>query len=319
VVLMLRSLPRGWYNRRGKVNRNRFEKNNDEKGKMQIAITGEKLAELKDWFTKYVHTFKYNDPDKQQNIDLKEDHTIRVCKEISTIGKQLGLNDDELRLSEIIALFHDIGRFEQYARYHTFMDRKSENHAESGITIIKKFGILNQFDDAVNNLIIRSIQYHNRPSLPHHESEVCLFFSKLLRDADKLDIWKVVTDYYLRKETKRNTAIELGLPDTPGFSEEVYHDLINRSIVKIEHVKNLNDFKLLQIGWVFDINFQPTLNCIKERRYLEMISGVLPESKRINDIFNIIHVSLDGGRSRAEMRHQRISIHISKEGVEYNG
>ena len=30
----------------------------------------------------------------------------------NNIGNQLGLNDNELNLDEIIALFHDIGRFE---------------------------------------------------------------------------------------------------------------------------------------------------------------------------------------------------------------
>jgi len=57
---------------------------------MQISISREKLTELKDWFTNYVRTFQYNEPEIQQNIDLKEGHTMRVCKEILYIGKQLG-------------------------------------------------------------------------------------------------------------------------------------------------------------------------------------------------------------------------------------
>ena len=264
---------------------------NNEKGKMKIAITVEKLAELKDWFTKYVRTFRYDDPDMQQNIDLKEGHTMRVCGEILAIGRQLGLDDDELRLAETIALFHDVGRFEQYARYRTFMDGRSENHAELSVKIIEEFGVFDGFDDEVKDLVTRSISYHNRLSLPPDESGVCLFFSRLLRDADKLDIWKVLTDYYLRKETKRNAAIELGLPDTPGFSEVVYNDLMNRRIVNIGDVKNLNDFKLLQMGWVFDINYRPTLGCVKERRYIEMISSVLPDSKQIDEISDVIRAS----------------------------
>jgi putative nucleotidyltransferase with HDIG domain len=258
---------------------------------MLISITKERLTELKDWFTSYVHTFQYIEPEIQQNIDLKEDHTMRVCKEILCIGEQLGLNDDELRLAEIIALLHDVGRFEQYARYHTFSDLKSENHAELSVKIIKKFGLLKQFDNAIGDVIMRSIKYHNWPSLPLEETEPCLFYSKLIRDADKLDIWKVVTDYYYRKDPGKNGAIELELPNTQGFSEEVYHDLVNKRIVNIKHIKNLNDFKLLQIGWIFDINFKPTLDCIKERRYLELIRDVLPESKEINEIFDIIYVS----------------------------
>ena len=186
---------------------------------MKIAVDKKTLADLKNWFTSYVQTFKYNDLELQPYIDLKEDHTGRVGQEILNIGKKLGLNDDELRLAEIIALLHDIGRFEQYARYRTFMDRKSEDHAELGIKILEKYGVLEQFDDAIRDVILRSIKYHNRPSLPRKETETCLFFSKLLRDADKLDIWKVVIDYYHRKDGKRNGAIELDLPDRPGFSE----------------------------------------------------------------------------------------------------
>src|SRR3989339_1044872 len=113
---------------------------------MQILITKESLNELRDWFTIYVHTFQNSDPEIQQNFDLKEGHTMRVCKEICTIGKQLGLNDDEQRLAEIIGLLHDVGRFEQYARYKTFMDKKSENHAELAIKILAKFDVLKLFD-----------------------------------------------------------------------------------------------------------------------------------------------------------------------------
>ncbi len=124
---------------------------------MQISIGKESLTDLKNWFANYVHTFQYNEPEKQQNIDLKEDHTLRVCKEISNIGNQLGLNNDQLRLAEIIALLHDIGRFEQYARYDTFRDSSSENHAELGIRIIEKFGLFKSFDNTIKNIILRAL------------------------------------------------------------------------------------------------------------------------------------------------------------------
>ncbi|MEN8229000.1 MAG: HD domain-containing protein [Bacteroidota bacterium] len=259
---------------------------------MQLSISEEKLADLKKWFTNYVHTFQYSEPEKQQNIDLKEDHTLRVCKEISNIGKQLGLKDDQLRLAEMIALLHDIGRFEQYALYHTFKDRSSENHAELGISIIEKFGLLESLDNNTTKNIIRcAIKYHNRHSLPLEESETCLFYSKLIRDADKLDIWKVVIDHYYSKEENKNGTVELELPDTPGFSEEVYNDLLNKNIVNMKYLRNLNDFKLFQAGWVFDINFQPTLDSIKKRRYIELIRDVLPESQKIDKVFDVIHDS----------------------------
>ena len=259
---------------------------------MKIIIDQIKLAEVKKWFTGYVYTFKFVDQGIQQNIDLKVDHTIRVCKEILNIGEQLGLNEDELRLAEIIALLHDIGRFEQISRYQTFMDSKSVDHAELGIKILKHFKVLSQFDDSIKELIYCSVKYHSKPSLPDDETEACMFFCKLIRDADKLDILNVVTEYYHRKAGEKNGSIVLELPDTPGISEIVYRNLMNRSIVNIENVANLNDFKLLQAGWIFDINFQPALDCIRKRGYIEMIREVLPESKQTDEIFGLINATL---------------------------
>jgi putative nucleotidyltransferase with HDIG domain len=255
---------------------------------VKIIIDQIKLYEVKKWFTDYVHTFIFVDKGIQQNIDLKIDHTMRVCKEILNIGAQLGLDENELRLSEIIALLHDIGRFEQISRYQTFMDSKSVDHAELGIKILKHFEVLRQFDDSIKEIIYCAIKNHSKPSLPVVEDEICMLFTKLIRDADKLDIWNVVTGYYHSNEKGKNGAIVLDMPDTPGISVEVYSSLMNKTIVNIEHVKNLNDFKLLQAGWIFDINFQPTLDCIKKRRYIELIREVLPESNEVDEIFGLI-------------------------------
>jgi len=258
-----------------------------------MSINKKNIQNIKNWFCNYVQTFKHGDKEFQENIILKEKHTMRVCKEIVYIGRELTLTDNELHLAEIMALLHDVGRFEQYARYNTFVDFQSEDHAKLGIKIIKKYGVLNTFDTFTKDLILRTIAYHNRATIPENETDSCLFFSKLLRDADKLDIWKVVTDYYHRKKSSRNGAIELGLPDTPGISKEVYQDLMHKKIVDVNNIKNLNDFKLLQTGWIFDINFTPTFQRIKKRHYLEKIQNVLPESDKINSIFVLLYQHLD--------------------------
>lgn len=259
----------------------------------QIGVSSADSGIIRKWFYSYVAGFKKADEKLRQNIVLKEEHTKRVCREILRIGKQLNLNDDELRLAEITALLHDVGRFEQYARYYTFRDQKSENHAILGISILKRLGVLDTMNEATRILILRVIGFHNRATLPHGESETCLFFTKLLRDADKLDIWKVVTDYYHRENGGRNGALELDLPDTPEISEQVYQDLVNQRIVDVMHIRNLNDFKLLQIGWVFDINFSSTLRSVKSRRYLDLIRDVLPNTEEIRTVYNVVQAYLD--------------------------
>jgi len=253
-----------------------------------IRIGKSEVQELHQWFSHYAEGFKHGKEDVRKNIILKEKHTENVCREIEFIGKELGLSDDELRLSDCMALLHDVGRFEQYLRYETFSDPVSENHAELGVKVIEGYGILKRFSNSVKDLIIRAVRYHNRASLPDDESETCLFFSKLLRDADKLDIWRVVTEYYNRKDRKVNSTIQLNLPDTPGFSESVYNDVINKRVVNASSMQNLNDFRLLQIGWVFDINFKPALQEVKARKYVEMICDELPATDQVDHIIEVI-------------------------------
>lgn len=256
-------------------------------------INKKNVDDIKIWFSNYVQTFKTGNENQQRNIALKKEHTLRVCKEILNLGKQLGLNENELYLAETIALLHDTGRFEQYALYKTFVDSQSVDHAVLGVEILEKNEILCSLDKPAQDFILRTIRYHNRATLPREETETCLFFAKLLRDADKLDILKVVTDYYGQKNGNRNDALELDLPNTPEISEHVYYDLMNKRIVNIKHVKTLNDFKLLQIGWVFDINFVPTLQCINRRNYLKMIRDVLPKSEKLDNIFKVVQPYLN--------------------------
>lgn len=261
---------------------------------MEVEVIDREIVEdLRDWFFRYVGTFRSEDDSWQRNIDLKKEHSKRVCIEIVNIGQNLGLSAQDLNLAEIVALFHDVGRFEQYARYKTFLDVKSVNHAEFGVKILNEYNVLGRLSDSLQDIIKRIISYHNHAALPKEETKTCLLFAKLLRDADKLDIWRVVTEYYNQKNGKKNDAIELGLPNTPGFSNEVYQDLMERRIVDIRHIKNFNDFKLLQIGWIYDVNFSPTLQYLKERAYLEIIRHALPQSEKIERMFCRIYDYLD--------------------------
>ena len=216
---------------------------------------------------------------------------MRVCREARLIGEKLALSQPDLFIAEISALFHDIGRFEQYTRYGTYLDRESVNHAELGVEILKRQNFLDILNDETQELVLRVISYHNRAFLPKDESERCLLFSKLLRDADKLDIWRVVIENQRHAHKgPKNKAVSFGLPDNEHISEAVCDDLRAERIVDIQHLKTLNDFKLLQIGWVYDINFVPSLEAVCKRRYLEQIRATLPQTPSLKSIFSQIDV-----------------------------
>lgn len=236
---------------------------------------------LKEWFTSYVSRFYKNDPEYNQPISLKERHTRRVCSNIITIGKELGLDSQDLVIAEIIALLHDIGRFKQYEKYHTFYDSLSENHAILGLRQVGIYKILSKSSVKQKRYISKAIAYHNALLLPE-EDEKTLLFIKLIRDADKLDIWNIFTDYYRNKRS--NSTLELNLPDEPVYSKELIESIRKQEVIDMKNLKTLNDFKLLQISWVFDINFKPSFKIIKKNGYLTMIANSLPVGKELSEI-----------------------------------
>lgn len=241
------------------------------------------LKHLKAWFTDYVAGFYTDDPANNRTVRLKEKHTKRVCENIIMLGNALGLSDQEMILVETMGLFHDIGRFKQYAVYGTFNDMASENHAGLGLREIATHNVLAVCSRDEKRWIEKAIAYHNAATIPEDEDEKTLFYICLLRDADKLDIWKVLIDYYRERDEQPNPVVEIGLPDDPACSPQIVAAIRERRLARIEDLRSLNDFKLLQISWVFDLNFAHSFRAVKTCEYIEQIEATLPHSKEITE------------------------------------
>lgn len=254
------------------------------------------LPELKRWFEQYTSQFASDDPLIQANTDLKIKHTQRVCETAKDIGTSKNLSAEDLCLAEMAALLHDIGRFEQYRKYRTFVDARSVDHAALGVKVLKTERPLGALAKDQADMILRVVQYHNRAALPKNVDKRFLLLLKLVRDADKIDIWHIVTEYYRNASGHRNPGIELDLPDDPGISDAAYKALMSGNLVRMSEIKTLNDFKLLQLGWVYDLNFPRTCQIVRERRYVEKIQQSLPShSRRVAHIIERIQAWLEGG------------------------
>lgn len=238
------------------------------------------LSELHRWFDSYTDVFVSGDEDRRTNILLKKDHTKQVCAIILRLGKELGLSGRDLFIAELTALFHDIGRFEQYARYGTYMDSHSENHAELGLTVLAGTGALSAVDKDCVKLVLESVRHHNLHSLPSGMDKEAAFFTKLVRDADKIDVLRIVVDFYTEEEITKKIAAKYGMPNTPVISDEVYDEARRGTLVSSSSVKTWADNKLLHLAWVYDINFVPTFRLLKERGYLRAVYDTMPRTEK---------------------------------------
>lgn len=275
-------------------------------------MTGQQLRKIRTWWHAYVRRFDAGDADLRRNMRLKESHTLRVCREAALIGRALTISPEDLRLTEALVLLHDVGRFVQYARYRTFADRLSENHALLGLKILRQEKVLCHISARSRQILRRAIRYHNQAEVPPVRDRRLVFFAHLLRDADKLDIWRLMIDYSNSPPGRKNHAITIGLLDGKEVSPEVMEDLRAQRIVARRNMKNLNDFKLLQLGWVFDVNFLPTLRAVQRRGYLEKLQDTLPESADTREAYEIVR---DYVARRRESGLQRLAEegHLSRE------
>lgn len=234
---------------------------------------------LREWFSAYCRQFYSSVAEDDRNIALKEEHTSRVCANMEVITRSLGLDEEDRLLAACVALLHDVGRFEQYRRFRTFRDRDSVNHAAFGAQLLADAGALSFLPAGERRLIGRAVTLHNVFALPAGLDERLTLLVRLIRDADKLDIWRVFVEFFALPEEERASAAGLGFPDLPTCSPAVLDALREGRMVDLSLVATLNDFKLLQLSWVYDLNFPATCLLACERGYLRQLAANLPQDE----------------------------------------
>lgn len=249
------------------------------------------LEPLRAWFASYCDSFRGADPEQQRNFDLKEKHTRNVCLAARRIAQ--GESPRFCMLAEVAAVCHDLGRFPQFRDYHTFKDSDSVNHAHLSAQVVQQHALLDFLPREEREAVEIAVRLHNAFQVPAGlppETEKLL---RLLRDADKLDIWRVFIEYFETPEEERPSAAGLGFPDLPGCSPEAMDAVRKGQMVHLASLRSLNDFKLLQLSWIYDINFVSTLRLIRERSVLEQFAAILPDDEAVLDVLAQVRAYLE--------------------------
>ncbi len=245
----------------------------------------EQLEVFKQWFTEYVRPFYTTDDEfLNQNIQLKECHTHRVCNEMRQLAAALKMNETDTLLAETIALFHDVGRFPQFKQYRTYKDTISENHCLLALKVLGEHRMLANLDDGERAVVEKAVELHGEKELPKLDDRTS-HFAKMIRDADKIDIFELlVKNYRILAEEPEKFKWEVEFPDTPECNREIIDAVLNNQRIGYEKLKTVNDAKLLQLGWVFDVYFDYSLKQIYDRGYLQAIINLLPKTEDVKKV-----------------------------------
>ena len=242
----------------------------------------ELLKRMHDWMSRYMKSFYSDDAEVQQGILLKEKHTGYVTANCVELSKFLKLSTHDAELAEIIGLFHDVGRFRQYSIYKTFNDADSEDHANLALKIIDELEFFKELYAPDYEVVRFAIQNHNKKTLAPTDDQRKLLFAKIIRDADKLDIYRVLESFLAQANVDKmpqfiKSTSRLVADISPDFVE----NFVTGKQADYTKIRTNGDRKIVRLMWIYDVNFSWTMRKIVERGYIDKIVANLPMDERV--------------------------------------
>lgn len=205
------------------------------------------------------------------SIALKISHTFRVAEISEKIAATIQGIDSGL--AWLLGLLHDVGRFEQVTKFGTFKDSFSIDHAELGADILFRENLINEFsyEGSVNNwqeITETAIRVHNKLKIPAGLPEATKIYSNILRDADKTDIFRVLTEPPYDKRDLESLSVR----------DEILrcvreHHCVPRAAIEVNALEALT----AQCSMAFEIVYPETKKIILAQGFLKKLLDQLPE------------------------------------------
>lgn len=263
-------------------------------------------------FAEYVRNYDPSD----EKIKLKIDHTYRVAGLCQRIAESLGLSEPDVDIAWLLGMLHDIGRFEQIRRFGTFNDAQSVDHAEFGADLLFKEGLIRKFAEGYyeecelarsgneeaeqiikNNehhnkdtgLLELAIRQHNKYRVKEDLTERQRMFCDILRDADKVDIFKVNADipmeiiYDVTTEELKNGIITKEVLES-FYKKETVLKSVRRSAV--DHIVG-------HISLLFELVYKESYRQAKEQGYVYKLLDFKSDVPEVNAEFDDMRKYVD--------------------------
>jgi len=190
----------------------------------------------------------------------------------------------------LCGMLHDIGRFEQVRRYGTFSDALSVDHAQLGADLLFNENLLETFvplpqqcmsaeELAILELSIRS---HSLFRIPEGLTQKEQAYCNILRDADKVDIFRVNCDtppediYNVTTDGLRNSEV----------SPAVKQCFLNKTAVLRSLKKTPVDFLAGHICLYFELVYDISRQITWQQGYLQKMLDFDSENAETREWFS---------------------------------
>ena len=241
---------------------------------------------ISSWFQDYIKSFHPKSADQIDAFQIKITHSYNVKKIMHELASGLNWSENDIEIAEVIGLLHDVARFPQYHHFQTFHDKKSFDHGDYAEKIIREHQILTNFSSTEQSIILSSVKNHNKKMLAISSNTEALKFAKLIRDADKLDIYRFVCPLYENDPPDLAECIKLSWPHKPKITQAIVKLFLNEKTIDFSYIKYVNDFKIAQLAWIFDINYDISLKWLIKNKFPSIIINSLPDIRIQKNLFH---------------------------------
>ena len=235
---------------------------------------GKMTEEFVSRFKEYAASFKGAGEFCDENIDLKVDHTLRVCSEMGRLCAAEKIPKHLADAAMHAALLHDISRFSQFRASGNFNDAASFDHGDRSAEIAAADGWVAELDHRTAEAVLTAVCWHNKPSVPEDLSPDAMTLTKLIRDADKLDIFNVLLTHLAHPD---NPAVTFSLDPDAGVTPEIAAAIAEGRQVAHRDMRSAADFIAAKLLWPFDLNFTWSKREFLRRDYLGKLMKHLPD------------------------------------------
>ncbi len=254
-------------------------------------VTRELVENLRLAYSEFRVAFKYAPFSSDISIKMTFEHIERVVQNSMLLADNLELNENERAIAELTAQFHDIGRL--WIMLPENSESKISDHAEASIEYLNNTAAFKILDETSQNIIIQVIKNHNKSHIPDNQGDSIVFYTKLLRDADKLEVWRSTSEYIKNRSGKPAITNDLNLSQKAVVTHAFCQIIIEGGIPNKEDLITFHDFIIFQMSWVFDLHYKKSFQILNQQQYIRHLYDSLPKNDHVIEIYRMIRIYIE--------------------------
>ncbi len=246
------------------------------------------------WFEGYVQRIVAENEAMKENIQLKEKHILKAVELVSYLATSVEKYTElDIAIAKIVVVLQQIARLNVFANCSNSDVTFAEDDIDDCIAIIKEEKILEVFSEELRNTILMCLSYVNKTLYPKTLEANNIAILKLVNDAGKIAALEILAEYYSEEPQGSNKIIEFHLPNKFEISGKLEKRIMSDKEAEPKDVYSIKDLKLMQMSWVFGLNFKASYKLVHDKLYVKKIYETLPKSDKIIDMYRRMRIHIE--------------------------